>query len=86
MFRLQRGRDFLTHEIGRVVQPALAGGVLAVEPTRPNQRQEGVAGFQAVMEALAKVASKRDAVDIHEYRLVADIVRKFERQRSGLSF
>jgi hypothetical protein len=37
------------------------------------------------MQALAKVAPKRDAVDVHEHRILADIVGEFDREGSGLS-
>ena len=81
----ERGRDFLAHEIVRVVQPSLSGGVPDVEPVGADQRQQRVARFEAVMETLPKVAPERDAVDVHEDGRLADIIGEFDRQGSGLS-
>src|SRR5208282_877898 len=77
--------DLLTHEIVRVVQPSLSGGVLDVEPVGADEREQRVDRFEALMETLAKVPPERDAVDVHEDRILADIVGEFGREGSGLA-
>jgi len=60
--------------------------ILRVEPAGTDQRQKRVAGFQPFVQRLTKIAAERDAVDIEENRVLADISRQLQRQGSRLTF
>src|ERR1700759_3066527 len=60
----ERRCNFLTHEVGGIVQPPPYAGVLGVKPAWAYERQQRLARFESLVETLAKIAPERDAVDV----------------------
>jgi hypothetical protein len=61
---LERGRDLEPHEIVRIVEAALAGRILRIEPPRPDQREQHRTGTDRLADRVDEVRTGFDGFDV----------------------
>src|ERR1700730_677382 len=82
---LQGRSGFDANEIRGVVETARPALVFRVEPLQANNYQKHATFGDALFYRLAKVASRLDGGDIHEYRVFAKLLDQIVKQTTSLS-
>ena len=82
----QRGCDLQPHGIVVALEAPSPGGVARVEPSLAEEHQQHAAGGNAVVDGFPEVAPRFDRRDIHEDRVLAEMIGEVVEQASRLAF
>src|ERR1700735_3067392 len=84
-FALQRGGNFKRHEVGWIVQPALAGSVCDADPGRTDDCEEYTAMRHVVFNRRAEIYSGADPGDVHKNVVRAERAGEVIEKPAGFS-